>query len=62
MVTRSLKTTPFGLRLTYSIDGESSWTEYIHLSPAANLREQAVLKTRRWTLDLLYRLKTVVAL
>ena len=59
MITRSLSTTPFGLRLTYSIDGEHTWTEYIRCSSTINLQEHRVKKTRQWAEFFSHPIKTM---
>jgi len=57
MITRSLTTTPFGLRLTYSIDGEHTWTEYIKCSSPPRFDTSAVTKSDFWANSLLGRIK-----
>ena len=57
MITRSLTPTPFGLRLTYSIDSENAWTEYINHSAPAKFHNGYVTKPRAWADTLLGRLR-----
>ena len=59
MITRSLTTTPFGLRLTYSINGEHTWTEYIKHSAPPQFHRGAVTKSQDWAATLLGRIKGI---
>lgn len=41
MFSRTVTTTPFGFRLTYRVDGEHFWTEYVSMPYGAAKRDSA---------------------
>ena len=59
MLTRSVMPTPFGFRLTYALDGENYWTEYV-TGPRTTRQRLSLLsllsRLTRWAYDSVARI------
>ena len=49
MVTRSITKTPFGYRVSYLLNGENHWTEYITLDNPSKSDGGALQRRPPWT-------------
>ena len=49
MVTRSIKKTPFGYRVSYLLNGEDHWTEYITIGNPSESDGGASQRRPLWT-------------